>query len=67
MRGLTDPVEEPREESDGSVPSVEDVMQYLDRLSLLVRDIDTRLSTLERNLFQGVAPSSKGRKIFKGL
>lgn len=63
MRGLTDPVEEPRGESDDSTPTNDEVLQYLDQLSLLVRDIDTRLSTLERNLLQG----SKPRKVFKGL
>lgn len=60
-RGLMDAPEEAQPQSD--VPTNEEVLDFMDQLALLVRDLDTRLSTLERHL---LAPREPENRI-KGL
>ncbi len=38
-----------KQEQDAEI-SNEEIMQFLDEVAMMVRDLDTRLSTLERNL-----------------
>lgn len=56
-RGINDPapVQDEQANNSGAVAN-EEIMEYLDQLSLLVRDINTRLSTLERYLLAPNAP-----------
>ena len=49
-RGLTEPAEPEQPEQQG--PTNDDIFKFMDQLALHVRDIDTRLSTLEKNLFR---------------
>jgi hypothetical protein len=51
-RGLTDAPQPEEPEQKG--PTNEDIFNFMDQLALHVRDIDTRLSTLERNLFSSM-------------
>lgn len=47
-RGISDPVPSPTEQEEQQEISNEDVMNFVDQVALLVRDLDTRISTLER-------------------
>jgi hypothetical protein len=51
-RGLTEPVEPEEPEQQG--PTNEDIFKFMDQLALHVRDIETRITTLERNLFSSL-------------
>jgi hypothetical protein len=66
-RGLTEPVEPEQPEQQG--PTNDDIFKFMDQLALHVRDIDTRLSTLEKNLFRLIndKPENPSRPWKKGL
>jgi hypothetical protein len=53
-RSITDDIlpekEDDNSNSDINQVSNDDIMDFMDQLALLVRDLDTRLSTLERHL-----------------
>jgi hypothetical protein len=59
-RGLTEPVEPEEPEQQG--PTNDDIFRFMDQLALHVRDIDTRLATLEKNLFGSIAESKPWKK-----
>ena len=66
-RGLTEPVEPEQPEQQG--PTNDDIFKFMDQLALHVRDIDTRLSTLEKNLFRLIndKPENPSQPWKKGL
>lgn len=52
-RGISDTTPVQPEETEGQFgdgPSNDDIMDFMDQVALLVRDLDTRVSTLERLL-----------------
>jgi hypothetical protein len=57
-RGLTDPIEPEEQQQDG--PSLQEIMEFMDRLALHTRDLETRLNTIEKNLF--VKPEKKWKR-----
>ena len=66
-RGLTEPAEPEQPEQQG--PTNDDIFKFMDQLALHVRDIDTRLSTLEKNLFRLISdqPENPSQPWKKGL
>lgn len=66
-RGLTEPAEPEQPEQQG--PTNDDIFKFMDQLALHVRDIDTRLSTLEKNLFRLIndQPENPSQPWKKGL
>jgi hypothetical protein len=59
-RGLTEPAEPEEPEQQG--PTNDDIFKFMDQLALHVRDIDTRLGTLEKNLFSSIKESKPWKK-----
>jgi hypothetical protein len=64
-RGLTDPLEPEEPEQQG--PTNDDIFKFMDQLALHVRDIDTRLSTLEKNIFNALNLNKEDKDWKKGL
>jgi len=53
-RGISDPIQPPVEQSEEV--SNEELLAFIDEVAMMVRDINTRLLTLERNLLAPHAP-----------
>jgi hypothetical protein len=64
-RGLTEPVEPEEPEQQG--PTNDDIFKFMDQLALHVRDLDTRLSTLEKNIFNALNLNKEDKDWKKGL
>ena len=58
-RGLTEPAEPEEPEQQG--PTNEDIFKFMDQLALHVRDIDTRITSLERNIFSALNLSKEDK------